>query len=88
MISHWTPSSRRSLHGHRDESEPSRVFAGTQSLGEQPESEVLSSNPLAITDTMVTSPTSISVSSVVGSGVGGDDGAEDMARRNGNTKKT
>ena len=86
------------------------MFAATQPFGGQPDDPVFSSNPLEITDTKVTSPTSIPVvdvgsgvvnttgivtgvgsdegesasdvgSGVVGSGVGVDDGAEEMARR-------
>ena len=66
-----TPPSRFSLHDPLVEKEPSRVFAATQQLGEQLDPEILISHRLALTDTLVTPPTSMNPSvEDVGSGVG------------------
>ena len=68
MISQFLPSLRFSLHDHRVESEPSRVFAATQPSGGQPDSEVLSSNAFALTAIVVLSPASTNPPTGVGAG--------------------
>ena len=57
------------MHDHRVSREPSRVFAATQPSGAQPLSEFRSSNPLALTTTVVLSPTSTN-SAIVGVATG------------------
>lgn len=66
------------MHDHRVSRELSRVFAATHPSGAQPLSEIRSSNPLALTTTVVLSPTSTN-SAIVGVATGWDTPGSDEA---------